>query len=67
MIGYFLLEPYLNDNIFGLIFAIIAGIMVFISLDELLPAAEEYGKYHQAIYGLIIGMAVMAFSLMLLK
>ena len=66
MIGYLILAPYLNDNMFGLMFAAIAGIMVFISLDELLPAAEEYGKHHHAIYGLVAGMAVMAFSLLLL-
>lgn len=51
---------------FGILFAAIAGIMVFISLDELLPAAQEYGKHHYAIYGLVAGMAVMAFSLLLL-
>ena len=65
-IGYLLLAPYLNDQIFGLIFGVIAGIMVFISLDELLPAAEEYGKHHHAVYGLIAGMTVMAASLILL-
>jgi zinc transporter, ZIP family len=39
--------------------------MVFISLDELLPTAEEYGEHHLSIYGLIAGMAVMAVSLLL--
>ena len=39
--------------------------MVFISLDELLPAAETYGKHHMAIYGMVAGMAVMAVSLLL--
>jgi ZIP family zinc transporter len=43
----------------------VAGIMVFISLDELLPTAEKYGEHHLSIYGLIAGMAVMALSLML--
>ncbi|MGI6572574.1 MAG: zinc transporter ZupT [Fermentimonas sp.] len=66
LVGYLILAPFLNDTLFGLIFAAIAGIMVFISLDELLPAAREYGKHHHAIYGLIAGMAVMAFSLLLL-
>ena len=51
---------------YGVIFAFIAGIMVFISLDELLPAAEKYGKHHLAIYGVIAGMLVMAASLVLL-
>ena len=66
IVGYLLLAPFLTDNTFGIIFAAIAGIMVYVSLDELLPAAEEYGKHHQAIYGLIAGMAVMAASLLIL-
>jgi ZIP family zinc transporter len=37
--------------------------MVFISLDELLPAAREYGEHHLSIYGVVAGMAVMAASL----
>jgi ZIP family zinc transporter len=50
---------------FGLVFASIAGIMVYISLDELLPAAREYGEHHLSIYGLISGMIIMAVSLLL--
>jgi ZIP family zinc transporter len=42
-----------------------AGIMVFISLDELLPTAQEYGEHHLSIYGLIAGMVIMAVSLLL--
>lgn len=67
LIGYLVLAPFLNENIFGILFGVIAGIMVFISLDELLPAAREYGKHHHAIYGLVGGMAVMALSLLLLN
>jgi len=66
IIAYFILAPFLNDNIYGIIYGIISGIMVYISLDELLPAAEEYGEHHLAIYGLIAGMAIMAISLILL-
>lgn len=65
IIGFAILMPYLNDTIFGLLFASVAGIMVFISLDELLPTAREYGEPHSAIYGLIGGMIVMAVSLIL--
>lgn len=64
LVGYLVLMPFLSPVMFGLLFAIVAGIMVFISLDELLPAAEEYGEHHYSIYGLIAGMAVMAFSLL---
>jgi ZIP family zinc transporter len=55
----------MNELTFGLLFASVAGIMVFISLDELLPAAREYGEHHLSIYGLIAGMGVMAVSLLL--
>jgi ZIP family zinc transporter len=65
LIGYTILRPFFDERVFGLIFAAVAGIMVFISLDELLPTAREYGEGHLAIYGLIAGMAVMAFSLLL--
>lgn len=65
IIGYLVLSPFLDDNVFGIIFGMIAGIMVFISFDELLPAAEEYGKHHHAIYGLVAGMTVMALVLLM--
>ncbi|MCX7749719.1 MAG: zinc transporter ZupT [Clostridia bacterium] len=65
LIGYLLLRPIFNDVVFGVLFASVAGIMVFISLDELLPAAREYGEHHYSIYGLVAGMMVMAVSLLL--
>lgn len=65
LVGYFLLLRYFNDFVFGLLFAAVAGIMVFISLDELLPTAEKYGEHHLAMYGVIAGMMVMAISLLL--
>lgn len=65
LVGYGLFFRYFNDITFGLLFASVAGIMVFISLDELLPTAEKYGEHHLAIYGLIAGMAIMALSLLL--
>ncbi|WP_251548587.1 zinc transporter ZupT [Neobacillus muris] len=63
--AYLFLMPFLNEIAFGIIFAAVAGIMVFISLDELLPAAKRYDEAHLSIYGLIGGMAVMAISLLL--
>lgn len=65
LIAYLFLMPFLNDIMFGIIFASVAGIMVFISLDELLPAAKKYDEAHLSIYGLIGGMAVMALSLLM--
>lgn len=65
LVGWIVLKPFLNDMVLGMIFAGVAGIMVFISFDELLPAAREYGKHHLSIYGLISGMVVMAISLLL--
>ena len=67
LIGYFLLRAFLSEAAFGIVFAAVAGIMVYISLDELLPTAEEYGEHHVAIIGLIGGMVLMAVSLVLLS
>ena len=60
-----LLFSFINELFFGVIFSGVAGIMVYISFDQLLPSAEEYGEHHLVIYGLISGMAVMALSLLL--
>lgn len=67
IVGFLILLPFLNPVVFGCLFAAVAGIMVFISLDELLPSAREYGEHHLSIYGLIAGMIIMAFSLILLN
>lgn len=66
LVGFWLLTTLFNEAMFGVVFASVAGIMVYISLDELLPTAEKYGEHHVAIYGVISGMVVMALSLLLL-
>ena len=65
LIGWLILIPIMSDMVYGIIFAGVAGIMVFISIDELLPAAREYGEHHLSVYGMIAGMMVMAASLLL--
>ncbi|ENS3738814.1 zinc transporter ZupT [Campylobacter jejuni] len=65
-VGALILLPFIGDLTLAISFAIIAGIMIFISLDELLPAAKTYDKAHDSLYGLIAGMAIMALSLNLL-
>ncbi len=65
IIGFLILRPFINDIVMGIVFALVAGIMVYISLDELLPSAREYGKHHYSIWGLVAGMLVMAVSLTL--
>lgn len=67
LVGYAILFSFFNDIVFGILFASVAGIMVFISLDELLPTAQEYGEHHLSIYGLVGGMIVMALSLLLFQ
>lgn len=66
VIGFLLLRPFLTDALFGASLAAVAGIMVFISLDKLLPTAEKYGGHHLCVYGIVAGMAVMAVSLAML-
>lgn len=66
ILGYFFLHSLLGEMTLGVSFAFVSGIMVFICLDQLLPAAERYGEHHPAIYGVITGMVLMAVSLLLL-
>ena len=66
ILAFFIFAPFINDVVFGIIYGSVAGIMVFISLDELLPSAREYGEHHSAIFGLIGGMIIMGLSLLIL-
>jgi len=62
--GFFFLSYFLNDMIFATLYAVIAGIMVYISFDELLPASREYGKDgHITIVGVVTGMFLIGMSL----
>jgi len=65
VLAFLFLAPFINDFVFGIMFGAIAGIMIFISLDELLPTAREYGEHHMSILGLIIGMIVIGISILL--
>ncbi|MBI4676912.1 MAG: zinc transporter ZupT [Elusimicrobia bacterium] len=65
-VGFIILRPFLDEAVMGMVSALAAGIMVYISFDELLPAAHEYGEHHVAVYSLVGGMAVMAASLLAL-
>jgi ZIP family zinc transporter len=67
VVGYLLLAPLMGNLTLGITFGIVAGIMVYISFDELLPAARRYGNDHTAIWGVIAGMFIMALSLILFK
>ncbi len=63
IVGYLILLPYISELVNAYVFAVVAGLMVFISVDELLPSAREYSQSHLAVYGLVVGMMVMAISL----
>ncbi len=65
VIAYMFLIKFWTPVLDALILSIVSGIMVFISLDELLPSAEKYGKHHLSIIGLVFGMLIMALSLYL--
>jgi ZIP family zinc transporter len=67
LLAYLIIMPFINDTVLGVIFAMVAGIMVFISFDELLPGSQKYGHHHFPTYGVVLGMAIMAFSLLILN
>lgn len=66
LVAWLVLAPILTDTLLGCVLTAVAGIMVYISLDELLPAAREYGEAHTAILGVVVGMVIMAVSLLIL-
>lgn len=63
LVGFFLLFPFMGEATLGITFGLVAGIMIYISFDELLPAARVYGNAHTTIVGITLGMLVMAISL----
>ena len=66
LIGYLILLPFLSQGLIAFLLSFIAGIMVYISLDEILPTAHRYGHGHTVIIGLVMGMFIMALSLLIL-
>lgn len=66
IIGYLLLSSIFSRSLNGVVLAIVAGIMTYIALDELLPSAEKFGHHHLSIIGVIAGMATMAVSIILI-
>lgn len=67
LIGYAILAPFLTPSLFAIVFGMIAGAMVFLALDELLPTAKRYAQGHETVYGIVCGMAALAASLILFK
>ena len=65
ILGFVFLRNYLNMTTLGLLFAAISGIMVYISIDTLLPMAREYGENHHVVFGIMMGMFVIGLSLVL--
>ncbi|MDR0645886.1 MAG: zinc transporter ZupT [Elusimicrobiota bacterium] len=66
-IGFLFLRNIYDSLTAGIVFAAVAGIMIYISFDELLPTANEYGDGHKEILGVLVGMFVMAISLLMLN
>lgn len=67
IIGYLLLAQFLDHFVLGILFAMVAGVMVFLAIDTLLPTARNSSRGHLSVYGFIAGVAVMAASLVLLR
>ncbi len=66
IIGFIFLRSFLNNTFFGIIMAFVAGIMIYIALDELIPLSKEYSNDHYSILGVVIGMFIMAITLIIL-
>ncbi len=67
VIGVLVLLPFISIQIVSLLMSFAAGIMIYISIDELLPMAHRYGHSHTVIIGIVLGMFIIAISLFLLQ
>jgi zinc transporter, ZIP family len=67
LLGFIVLQPFIGPGVYGCVFGMIAGAMVYLSLDELLPAAKRYAKGHETVYGMILGMMIIALSLAMFR
>ena len=67
LFGFLFLRSVFSDTTFALVYALVAGIMIYLAFDELLPAAENYGHHHLVIYSVIAGMFLMGITLALLS
>ena len=66
ILAYLILAPYMTNTMMNVLLAAISGVMIYISVDELLPSARAYGRAHHSIIGFIFGMGIMALSLILM-
>ena len=66
VLAFLLLGAFLTPVLLSAMLGLVAGFMVYVSLDELVPSSREYGHEHLSILGVGAGMAVMAASLELL-
>jgi len=64
--GMFIFGLFLPQVLIGALMAAVAGIMIYISFDTLLPLAKEYGDWHQSLVGILSGILVIWFSLILI-
>lgn len=67
VIGFFILYPLMQESTLAITFGLVAGIMIYICFDELLPASRIYGNAHTTILGISLGMLIMALSLVAFK
>ena len=69
LVAWFLLQNVFGgiEVMFGIAFAAVAGIMVFVAIHQLLPAAQKFGEHHLVMKWLFAGMTVMAVSLVALE
>jgi ZIP family zinc transporter len=65
LVAYFAVGQHLDGRGMGILIAAVAGVMVFLALDQLIPNAKRYGSGHESVYGLVVGMLLMAITVAL--
>lgn len=67
VIGFVIIKTFFPNMCLGLLFALVAGIMTYISLDTLLPLSKDYDTGHYSISGIVLGILIMGSALIVLE
>ena len=66
LVGMFVFSIFLPQALIGALMSAVAGIMIYIAFDTLLPLAKEYGNWHLSMIGIVSGILFIWISLILI-
>lgn len=66
VVGFVVIKSLFPNLCIGTLFALVSGIMTYISIDTLLPLSKDYDTGHYSISGVVLGLIIMGVTLIIL-